>query len=138
MQLSKFILLLSAACILSACCTSRKATDAAEKETTATATSKSGAISADAKTIFKLATAAAEGDQSLPAAKRKTTALNSLYAYHTLIAAYQGLKIPQSSIRTGNHAVDVALWGITSSKTTVTLKDVTAAKQAVVLAGGTP
>jgi hypothetical protein len=135
MQPSRFIALLATACILSACC---EPASHSSKSAAAEMGAKPGAISADAKTILKDATAAAQADKSIPAAKRKTTALNSLYAYHSQIAAYEGLKIPQSSIRTGNHAVDVALWSITSNKTPVTAKDVAAAKQAVVLAGGTP
>ena len=132
MQSLKLIALISTASLLFGCCTSAPVKQAAIPP------SKANAISADAKTILAQTTGAVHGVKTIPAAKRKTTALNSLYAYHTIIAAYQGLKIPKSSISTGTPAVDVVLQKITSTKIPVTAKDVAAAREAVVLAGGTP
>lgn len=131
MQSLKLIALISTASLLFGCCTSAPVKQAAIP-------SKANAISADAKTILAQTAGAVRGVKTIPATKRKTTALNSLYAYHTIIAAYQGLKIPKSSISTGTPAVDVVLQKITSTKIPVTAKDVAAAREAVVLAGGTP
>lgn len=129
MQSLKLIALISSASLLFGCCTPAPKMTAAPK---------ANAICADARTILEQTTQAVHGAKTIPAAKRKTAALNSLYAYHTIIAAYQGLKIPKSSIRTGTPAVDVVLQKITSTKIPVTAKDVATAREAVVLAGGTP
>ena len=131
MQSLKLIALVSTASLLFGCCTSATVKPAAT-------TSNANAIAADAKMIFKQTTLAVNDSKTIPVAKKKTTALNSLYAYHTIIAAYQGLTIPKSSIKTGAPAADVVLQKITSTKIPVTAKDVAAAKEAVVLAGGTP